>query len=115
MTKITVFEDMTVWQESKSLCSELYRLTQDLKDYSFKDQLLRATVSIMNNIAEGYERAGNREFKRFLYIAKGSSAEVRSLLALGKEIGYFNPELYTELNQSVLVISKRLSALIKTL
>ena len=61
---------------------EIYLLFENSKDYSFKDQIQRATVSIMNNIAEGYERRTNNEFKHFLYIAKGSCGEVRSMLAL---------------------------------
>ena len=74
------FEEIIVWQKARELASEIYKCLRECRDYSFKDQLQRALVSIMNNIAEGFERKGNKEFKRFLFIAKGSSAEVRSML-----------------------------------
>lgn len=115
MTKITRFEDITVWQEARLLCAHLFQQTKTLNDRSYKDQLLRAATSVMNNIAEGYERSGNKEFKKFLYIAKGSSAEVRSMLALGRDIDYFDLENYKRLNGVAITISRRLSAFIKTL
>lgn len=80
--KFDRFEEIIAWQKSKDLYKEIYLLFENSKDYSFKDQIQRATVSIMNNIAEGYERRTNNEFKHFLYIAKGSCGEVRSMLAL---------------------------------
>ena len=80
--KFDRFEEIIAWQKSKDLCKEIYLLFENSKDYSFKDQIQRATVSIMNNIAEEYERRTNNEFKHFLYIAKGSCGEVRSMLAL---------------------------------
>ena len=74
------FEEIIVWQKARELTGLIYVNLRDCRDYAFRDQLQRASVSIMNNIAEGFERKGNKEFKRFLFIAKGSSAEVRSML-----------------------------------
>lgn len=69
----------------------------------------------MNNIAEGFERSSNNEFKYFLYVAKGSSAELRSMLSLGIELNYINKEDFEKLNEKAIYISKMLSNLIKTL
>jgi four helix bundle protein len=112
---IKSFEDILAWQEAKNLTIEIYRIFRVCKDYSFRDQIQRASVSIMNNIAEGYERNGNKEFRNFLYIAKGSSAEVRSMLYLALELKYISAKEYKELNNSSLMISRLLSGLIKTL
>lgn len=78
--KVERFEDIFAWQKAKELTKEIYLLFEHCKDYGFKDQVQRAAVSIMNNIAEGYERRSNLEFKQFLFIAKGSCGEVRSML-----------------------------------
>ena len=67
---IKKFEDIVAWQKSKDLTLSSYRVYKNNKDYGFRDQIQRAAVSIMNNIAEGFERNGNKEFGRFLYIAK---------------------------------------------
>jgi four helix bundle protein len=84
--KIERFEDIIAWQKSKELSVQVYGLFENSKDYGFKDQILRASVSVMNNIAEGFERRGNKEFRHFLYIAKGYCGEVRSILYLAKEL-----------------------------
>lgn len=78
--KIVRFEDIIAWQKAKELTRIIYRLFKPNRDFGFRDQIQRASVSIMNNIAEGYERKGNKEFRNFLYIAKGSCAEVRSII-----------------------------------
>lgn len=84
--KIERFEDILVWKKSKDLTVLIYKTFSETKDYSFKDQIQRASVSIMNNNAEGFERKSNNEFKYFLYISKGSSGEVRSMLQLAFEL-----------------------------
>ena len=94
---------------------EIYLLFENSKDYSFKDKIQRATVSIMNNIAEGYERRTNNEFKHFLYIAKGSCGEVRSMLALALELNKINKTDFDKFYKQSEEISKMLSGLIKTL
>lgn len=113
--KIEKFEDIISWQKSKELTLLIYKALRVCRDYGYKDQLQRASVSIMNNIAEGYERRTNNDFRHFLYIAKGSSGECRSLLDLGLELGYFSNEDHKKLYELSVEISKLLSGLIKTL
>lgn len=113
--KFERFEDIIAWQKSKCLSIAVYGCFKDLKDYSFKDQICRASVSIMNNIAEGFERGSNNEFKHFLFIAKGSSAEVRSMLFLAKDISYISDENFEKLFKQTDEICKILSGLIKAL
>jgi four helix bundle protein len=80
------FEDLVFWQKSKHLIIKLYKIFGTSKDYGFKDQILRAGVSISNNIAEGFERQTKKEWKHFLFIAKGSCGEVRNMIILGEEL-----------------------------
>jgi four helix bundle protein len=109
------FEDIAAWQKAEILCLDTYAQFKNCKDYSFCNQIQRAAVSIMNNIAEGYERNGNKEFRNFLFIAKGSSAEVRSMLSLAHQLGYIPKPIAEKLSSQALEISKMLSGLIKTL
>ncbi|OHA93846.1 MAG: four helix bundle protein [Candidatus Zambryskibacteria bacterium RIFCSPLOWO2_12_FULL_39_23] len=109
------FEDIIGWQKSKFLTLEIYKAFQHVKDYSFRDQIQRASVSIMNNIAEGFERKGDKEFKKFLFIAKGSAGEVRSMLDLALELKYITKDHFNALYDCSLEISKILSGLIKSL
>lgn len=109
------FEDVLAWQKAKLLTIEIYLILKNNKDYSFKDQLQRASMSIMNNIAEGFERKSNKEFKYFLFIAKGSCGEVRSMLHIANELNYISKEKNRELYFLTLDISKLLSGFIKKL
>ena len=113
--KIERFEDILAWQKVRDLAKRIYDLFGDCRDYSFKDQIQRAAVSVMNNIAEGYERKSNLEFKQFLYIAKGSCGEVRSMLYLAKEISIMGENTFSELLTETETISKMLSNFIKKL
>jgi four helix bundle protein len=97
------------------LAVKIYRLFETSKDYSFKDQIQRASVSVMNNIAEGFERKTNNEFKQFLFIAKGSCGEVRSMLILAKELNKIEKNKAEELYSLSEEISKIISGFIKTL
>lgn len=115
MTRIVKFEDIVAWQKVKLLSLNIYQSFKDIKDFSFRDQIQRATISVMNNIAEGFERNTNKEFKNFLYIAKGSCGEVRSMLYVSKELKYSSSERVDELQQDCLEISRLLSGFIKTL
>jgi four helix bundle protein len=113
--KFERFEDIIAWQKARLLTIDIYKIFNDIKDYGFKNQIQRASVSVMNNIAEGYERKSNNEFGRFLYIAKGSCGEVRSMLYLAKDLEITNEDY---LNKSILLseeISRIISGLIKTL
>lgn len=113
--KIEKFEDIIAWQKAKILTLEIYQIFKFSKDYSFKDQIQRASVSIMNNISEGFERKSNKEFIHFLHIAKGSCGEVRSMLSLSKDLKYINDDEYARLSSLALEISKMLFGFIKTL
>lgn len=113
--KFTRFEDILAWQKAKVLAIIIYQLLRESKDFSYRDQIQRAIVSVMNNIAEGYERKSNKEFERFLYIAKGSVGEVRSMISLGIELMYFQKDEFDELDNSAIEISKMLSGLIKSI
>ncbi len=113
--KFDRFEDILAWQKSKELAKEIYTSFGDSKDYGFRDQILRASVSVMNNIAEGFERKSNNEFKYFLYVSKGSSGEVRSMLTLAFELKKIDEPTYKSLFKHSEEISKILSGLIKTL
>ena len=84
--RIERFEDIIAWQKARVLTIAVYKTFEKSHDFRYKDQIESASVSIMNNIAEGFERRTNKEFRKFLFIAKGSSAEVRSMLYLAKDL-----------------------------
>jgi len=113
--KIEKFEDIIAWQKSGRLTVDIYKTFNECRDYSFVNQIRRAVVSIMNNIAEGYERNTNKEFRNFLFIAKGSSAEVRSMLYIAIRLNYVDKNQFNSLHNQATEISKLLSGLIKTL
>ncbi|MDR3226678.1 MAG: four helix bundle protein [Prevotellaceae bacterium] len=113
--KFERFEDIIAWQKAKELTLKIYLIFSDSKDFGFKDQIQRASVSVMNNIAEGYERKTNNEFKQFLYIAKGSCGEVRSMSILAKELNRINETDYQTIFSLSIEISMILSGLIKKL
>ncbi|MBQ7735797.1 MAG: four helix bundle protein [Bacteroidales bacterium] len=109
------FEDIIAWQEALDLTVLIYQYMNNYSDYGFKSQIQRASVSIMNNIAEGFERQTNNEFRHFLYIAKGSCGEVRSMLILARKLQTIETEIIEKLLLKSENISKMLAKLIKTL
>lgn len=111
--RIEKFEDILSWQKAKELTLFIYNLFEGVKDYSFKDQIQRASISVMNNIAEGFEKGTKKEFVRFLYIARGSCGEIRSMLYLAKDLNYINKDDYDLLNNNCIEISKLIFGLIK--
>ncbi|MDO8659457.1 MAG: four helix bundle protein [Candidatus Parcubacteria bacterium] len=113
--RIERFEEIIAWKKAKELTLSVYRLFRNCKDFSFKNQIERASVSIMNNIAEGFERQTNKELKNFLYISKGSCGEVRSMLNLAYEFKYLDKENFFILDSLSIEISKILAGFIKTL
>jgi len=115
MTTIEKFEDIIAWQKAKELTISIYHTFKDNRDFSFRDQIQRASVSIMNNIAEGFERGSDADFKRFLYIAKGSCGEVRSMLYIAQELKYLEDTSFDSLHGSAVEISKTISGFIKSL
>jgi four helix bundle protein len=112
---IKSFEDVLAWQKAKTLTIELYSKFKHSRDFAFKDQIQRASVSIMNNVAEGFERATNKELKYFLFISKGSCGEVRSMLLLANDLGYISSAETSNLTDRAVEISRMLSGFIKTL
>lgn len=113
--KINSFEEIIAWKKAKELNIFIYKNFGKCRDFSFRDQIQRASVSIMNNIAEGFERGGNKEFRNFLFISKGSCAEVRSMLNLALELKYVNEIEFKKAYNLTVEISKMLSGFIKTL
>src|SRR6185503_20670773 len=112
--QIKNFEDLEIWQLVRYLTQEIYTITktaQFSKDYGLRDQMQRAAVSIMSNIAEGFERGGNQEFVQFLYVAKASCGEVRSQVYVALDQGYVASTEADELTNSF----KRLSSMISNL
>ena len=115
MATIERFEDIKAWQAAKDLVSAIYRVTaqgQFAKDFGLRDQIRRASVSVMSNIAEGFERSSDREFRRFLYIAKGSAGEVRSHLFVAVDLGYITAEEFSDLRTKSEEVAKSLSGFI---
>ncbi len=115
MTAIERFEDIIAWQKARILTIEIYKLFRNSKDFGFRDQIQRASVSIMNNITEGFERKGDKEFRNFLSIAKGSCGEVRSMVTLALDLGYINEQDFHTLSGLSLEISKILHVFMKRL
>jgi four helix bundle protein len=113
--RIECFEDILAWQKARELNRQIYITFKSCRDFSFCDQIKRASVSVTNNIAEGYERKGDKQLKHFLFIAKGSAGEVRSMLFLAYDLEYINNQSYHELLKLAEEISKMLSGFIKRL
>ncbi len=112
---IKQFEDIIAWQKAKTLSLLIYDNFKDSRDFSFRDQIQRAAISIMNNIAEGFERRGDKQFKNFLFIAKGSCGEVRSMLYLALELKYMDSQTYQTCYEITIEVSKMLTGLSKSL
>ncbi|HAM98089.1 MAG TPA: four helix bundle protein [Marinilabiliales bacterium] len=105
--KIEKFEDLLIWQDGVELSVQIYAHFKECKDYGFRDQVQRASVSIPSNTAEGFDRLSNNEFIRFLKIAKGSCAELRTQLIIAQKVGLLADS--TELIEH----TKKLSAMIQ--
>src|ERR1035437_1616076 len=113
--KIERFEDLTVWKDSRTLVKKIYLLTMNDKfkrDFGLREQIQRSIVSVLSNIAEGFERENNKEFIRFLMYSKGSAGEVRAQLCLAYDLGYINNSEFKTACESVVLISKQLSGFI---
>lgn len=118
MATVERFEDMLIWQMARELCKAIYRIVSYetfSKDYRLKGQILGSSGSVMDNIAEGFERSGNREFIQFLYIAKGSCGETRSQLYRAFDAKYITEQELDELKTRTEKLSKSISKFIQYL
>ena len=118
MAKINKFEDLEIWQKARELCQyvELLIQTTTLKtNYALKDQIDRSSGSIMDNIAEGFERNGNREFIQFLSIAKGSAGEVKSQSYRAFDKKLISEEQYMKLNEMTEIEKNKIGAMMNYL
>jgi len=100
MASIERFEDIEAWQKARELTREIYRITNQgafVKDFGLRDQIRRAAVSIMSNIAEGFGRGGNKEFIQFLSTAKGSASEVEAQLYVALDAEYITKDQFQQL------------------
>ena len=108
------FEDIIAWQKARALNKEIYNLSNKssfARDLGFNDQIRRSSVSILSNIAEGFERRSQVEFAQFLNFAKGSAGEFRAQLYIALDLQYIGKEDFDKLNQSVIEISKMITGL----
>jgi len=107
--KITRFEDLIAWQKARVLAKEIYAVTAKeafSRDFGLKDQIRRAAVSVMSNMAEGFERNGRSQFHHFLVIAKSSCAEVKSQLYVAADVGYLSEAEFTRLGRMADEVSR---------
>jgi four helix bundle protein len=114
MATFQKFEDIEAWQKARDLTREVYRISGDglfARDFGLRDQMRRASVSIMSNIAEGFERSGTGELLQFLSMAKGSAGEVKSQLYVAHDLKYIDQESFEKLFNSACEISKMINGL----
>jgi four helix bundle protein len=114
VARIEKFEDLKAWQTARRLTRDLYALTGQgnfARDYVLRDQTRRAAISVLSNIAEGFERGGNSELIQYLSIAKGSIAEVRAQLFIAYDCGYITSEQFATLHAMASDIGGKLGAL----
>jgi four helix bundle protein len=112
--KVERFEDLIAWQKARQLTVEIYRITAQgefARDFGLRDQIRRAAVSVMSNIAEGFDRGSRGEFHQFLVVAKASCAEVRSQLYVALDVGYIVQEIFSNLNSSTDELSRIIGGL----
>ena len=108
------FEDLIPWQKARELTRSIYDITRKgefARDFGLSGQIQRASVSIMSNIAEGFERGGHKDFHHFIVVAKASCAEVRSQLYIALDVGYLSADEFEKLMQLTLEIGRILGAL----
>ncbi len=118
MPKAQKFEELVIFQSARNLCKEVYAITKDgefHRDTRFVQQIHASSGSIMDNIAEGFEREGNKEFLYFLYVAKGSCGEVRSQIIRAADVGFIDKDTADRLYNDCMRLSKLISAFIKSI
>ena len=115
MSKIERFEDIKAWQKAQDVVNTIYRVSNDgnfNKDFALRDQMRRAAISISSNVAEGFSKHSNKEFIQFLFIAKGSAAELQSQLYTALAQNYISKEQFDKLYSELEVVSKQISKFI---
>ena len=118
MAKVEHFEDLEVWKLARKLTGKIYSLSRAgafAKDFGFRDQMCRAAVSIVSNIAEGFERRSNSQFAQFLHIANGSAGEVRAQLYIALDLCYISQEQFRDVFNDIVRIGKMLTSLTRHL
>ncbi len=118
MATISKFEDIEAWQLARDMTKAIYVISNDgafARDFGLRDQIRRASVSIMSNIAEGFERGGDKEFFQFVSLAKGSSGEVRAQLYVALDAGYIDQQTFSRLSDMATQINRMLAGLMKYL
>ena len=113
--RIERFEEIESWKEARLLVSDVYKLLGHCRDYGFKDQIQRAAISVMSNIAEGFDRGTNREFVQYLIISRGSASEVKSLAHAGLDVGYLTQDAFETVMLRCNKISNLLNGFIRFL
>ena len=109
------FEELRVWQDARLIVKDIYNLNSNCKDYGFKDQIQRASISIMNNIAEGSESGSDALFIRYLNTSKASCSEVRSMLYAGEDLRYYSVEEASALRVKSVILSSAIHKFIEYL
>jgi len=107
------FETLHVWKRSCKLSCELYQYFTQCRDFGFKDQITRSGLSIPSNIAEGFERGSEKDKRKFLFYARGSAAELRTQILIGRQVGFIEPSLAEQWSEELFYIKKMLNTLIK--
>ncbi len=113
--KIRQFEDIESWKQARELVREIYEKFNAVKDYGFKDQIQRAAVSVMCNIAEGFDRGSNKELIQFLVISRGSVSEVKSLGYAALDLGYINNSVFNEISERCVTLISLINGFIRYL
>ena len=113
--KIERFEDIESWKEARILTRDIYVSLKECRDFGFRDQIQRAAISVMSNIAEGFERGGNKEFVHFLTIARGSLAEVKSLNYAAADIGYLDDSQHKSILERCIRLGNLINGFIRYL
>ena len=109
------FEDLEIWIESRNLNRQVYISLESCRDYSFRDQMRRASLSVMNNISEGFERRTSKDFAHFLDLAKGSAGEVRSMTYAAEDLGILLADTTSSMRADYEMLSRRIAAFQKHL
>ena len=113
--KIDRFEDIETWKEARGLVNSVYAVLHDCRDFGYKDQIQRASISVMSNIAEGFDRGTNKEFIQFLVIARGSASEVKSLAYAGMDVGHLTVESFETIKIKSTSVSNMINGFIRYL